>query len=581
MSYDLMLKKAIDLQNQGALNGALDIYLKLLEITPYNSDLWNLLGLVCQSKGDIIKARDCFLSAIKYSAKPFGMYFFNLALCYKSLNNNAEALDNFEKATKLMPNVKEFWNYLGIQQIKMNDLTSGIKSLCKALDIDENYKEARANLCYYSNDSDALLKLANEDENDFNANFLYGMMASDIKEKEKYLRIAVNISNDRVDAIIELADVLREKNKLDEALQFYYKVLNLDDKNIRAILGVADVYLLEGNLKKSEEFYLKSFDIRRDLPGAFLNYGSLLYKEKRFNEALKAYHEVVKLNPEDNGVCYNIALILRELDDYEEALGLMFNVYLKDKENMLYQVGITETLSELFEKNAEMALKIAQNWQNLDQDNIFSKRILAGISGINDESNDKLYAMNLFDTFADSYDETINKLNPQIINKFKELNPNLKGKILELGCGTGIAGSELKSFDVEFFGVDISSKMIQIAKSKNVYKKLWVEDLLGFVSNNDLESYNMVVAFDVFCYLGSLKEVLKKLKGKEIWFSIENMDEFRRDDYLLSHKGRYKHSLSYINHLKEELGFNEIQIYELDLREEKDIWVKGSLIKLK
>ncbi len=581
MSYDLMLKKAIDLQNQGALNQALDIYLKLLEVTPYNSDLWNLLGLISQSKGDIIKARDCFLSAIKYSVKPFGMYFFNLALCYKSLDDKISALSNFQKAVDLMPEVKEFWNYLGLQQIEMNELTIGIKSLCRALDIDENYKEARANLCYYSNDKEALSKLAKEDDSDFDANFLYGMMLEDAVEKEVYLRKAVNINADRVDVLLELADVLLKLNKIEEALQFYYKVLNLNDNNVRAILGVADIYLMLGEYKKSEEYYLKSFDLRRDIYGAYLNYGSLLYKEKRFSEALKAYHEVVKLQPENDSVCYNIALILKELNEYEEALGLMFNAYLKDKKNTLYQIGIAETLSDLFEKNAEMALKIASNWQKLDENNVFSKRILASISGINDENNDSIYVSKLFDTFADSYDDVISKLNPQIINKFKELNPNLKGKIIELGCGTGLAAEELVGENIEFFGVDISSQMIKIAESKNVYKKLWVDEIANFLSNNDLSSFDMVIAFDVFCYLGDLKNILKKLKGKEIWFSIENIDENLGKKYLLSHTGRYKHSLSYITLLKEELGFKMMEVFELDLRLEKGIPVKGCLIKLK
>ena len=36
MSYDLMFQKAIELQNNGALNEAEDIYLKLLEAMPEN-----------------------------------------------------------------------------------------------------------------------------------------------------------------------------------------------------------------------------------------------------------------------------------------------------------------------------------------------------------------------------------------------------------------------------------------------------------------------------------------------------------------------------------------------------------------
>lgn len=75
MSYDLMFQKAIELQNNGALNEAEDIYLKLLEAMPENSDVWNLLGLAAQSKGNAGRAADCFLAAIRYAPAPFAPHF--------------------------------------------------------------------------------------------------------------------------------------------------------------------------------------------------------------------------------------------------------------------------------------------------------------------------------------------------------------------------------------------------------------------------------------------------------------------------------------------------------------------------
>ena len=52
MNYENMFQKAMELQNNGALNEALDIYQKLLTITPYNSDIWNLMGCIAQSRCD-------------------------------------------------------------------------------------------------------------------------------------------------------------------------------------------------------------------------------------------------------------------------------------------------------------------------------------------------------------------------------------------------------------------------------------------------------------------------------------------------------------------------------------------------
>ena len=109
MFYDDLFQKAIKLQNEGALQQAEDIYLQLLQVMPQNSDIWNLLGLIAQSKGDLIHARDCFLSAIKYAPAPFFAHFFNLALVYKSLNQNNEAKDSFIKSIELKSDFAIGW----------------------------------------------------------------------------------------------------------------------------------------------------------------------------------------------------------------------------------------------------------------------------------------------------------------------------------------------------------------------------------------------------------------------------------------------------------------------------------------
>ena len=107
MSYDLMFQKAIELQNNGALNEAEDIYLKLLEAMPENSDVWNLLGLAAQSKGNAGRAADCFLAAIRYAPAPFAPHFFNLGLAYRMLGKKREALEALQRAADLQPDLKE------------------------------------------------------------------------------------------------------------------------------------------------------------------------------------------------------------------------------------------------------------------------------------------------------------------------------------------------------------------------------------------------------------------------------------------------------------------------------------------
>ena len=470
---------------------------------------------------------------------------------------------------------------LGILLINAGNKTEAVKNFCKALEIDDDFEEARANLLFYTNDLNGLFDLAVQKPDCLEVQLKAGMASQDYAKKEDFFRRAVKSDANRTEALILLAEVLRAENKLNEALTYYHKVLNLDENNVQSLLGAADIYLAQKQFEKAEKYYLRSFEITRDIAGAHANYGILLYQQKRFAEALEEYRSAVQLQPDMPEVSYNLALILKETGDFDEALGLMFNAHLKDKTNETYMLNIVETLSEYFKIDAEKALKIAENWQKQEVDNLFSKRILAALSGIDDSEHDSLYAEKLFDNFAKTYEETINKLNPNIIKKLQELNPTLSGLILDLGCGTGLAAEKLSSKDAVFDGVDVSQKMLDIASKKGVYRHLYKMDIVSFLKTHKLDDYDAVIALDVLCYVGDLKEVLSLIKNTQIWFSIESADEDRGENFYMAPSGRYKHKRSYVMNLLKKLKFKSIQEVELTLREENKENVKGVLFEAK
>lgn len=622
MSYDLMFQKAIELQNNGALNEAEDIYLKLLEAMPENSDVWNLLGLAAQSKGNAGRAADCFLAAIRYAPAPFAPHFFNLGLAYRMLGKKREALEALQRAADLQPDLKEAWNYLGLTQEETGDHQEAVKSFCQALDIDGAYNEARANLCFYTKDKETLLQLADEQESDFQANLLAAESCEEPAEREHYLRRATAANPYHTGGLLALADTLRMADNEAEALQLYHKVLNLDENAVEALLGAAEIYLARGDLERAEIYYKKSFDITRGIAGAHLNYGILLYRSGRKSEALEEYRAAAALEPEKPEISYNLALVLKDLGDYEEALGLMFNAHQRAPEREEFAAGIMETLTGLAANNAELALKIAENWQKIEPDNVFSRRILAGISGMPAESDDdRLYAEKLFDNFAATYDETLERLNPQITAEFLRQYGAVKGTVLDLGCGTGLAAQALKTADSIFDGADISAKMLEAARRKGVYRSLYQADVTallqdmaagaaempaGTEANTAVphNGYTLIIAFDVFCYMGNLEDVLsaaadlmRRADGKqaesrktkaapssdngtpELWFTTESADEERGNDFYLTAAGRYKHRRQYVEKALQKAGFTEIDAYPLTLRQENGADVPGVLFR--
>ena len=79
-----------------------------------------------------------------------------------------------------------------------------------------------------------------------------------------------------------------------------------------------------------------------------------------------------------------------------------------------------------------------------------------------------------FNTHASTYDDyystelgvSIDKLEKECVLKFLESIP--KGKIIELGCGTGHWTEWLSRQEFEVYGIDIAEKMLDKARSKNI-----------------------------------------------------------------------------------------------------------------
>ncbi|ABD45407.1 methyltransferase domain protein [Ehrlichia chaffeensis str. Heartland] len=105
-----------------------------------------------------------------------------------------------------------------------------------------------------------------------------------------------------------------------------------------------------------------------------------------------------------------------------------------------------------------------------------------------------------------------------IINFFGNKSSYLN--ILDLGCGTGICGQflKMKSIGNHITGIDISNKMINIARGcfvngKQAYNELINISIFDFLKKNqNKKKYNVIILTEVLQYTGSLNPILKLLK---------------------------------------------------------------------
>jgi predicted TPR repeat methyltransferase len=151
--------------------------------------------------------------------------------------------------------------------------------------------------------------------------------------------------------------------------------------------------------------------------------------------------------------------------------------------------------------------------------------------------------------------------------------------VLDLGCGTGLMGEAIRSRAGELAGVDLSPAMIEVAGRKNIYNRLETAELLEFLKH-EAGTHDLVLAADVFVYLGDLNPVLaaiSRISGGLIAFTVETHEG---EGVILRETLRYAHSESHLREAAKKSSLEILLLEPVATRMEKGKPVEGLLAVL-
>ena len=157
---------------------------------------------------------------------------------------------------------------------------------------------------------------------------------------------------------------------------------------------------------------------------------------------------------------------------------------------------------------------------------------------------------------------------------------------VDLGCGTGLLGPEIRANVDRLEGFDLSQNMLAKAAEKHVYDSLAQADLslapdLSVVfADAARHRADLVTAADVLMYLGNLESVFAIVgelaaSGADIAFSVEDAGE--GDGFHLAPSLRYAHSESYVRMLLARHGFQILKTVKSVIRKDGGKPVSGIL----
>ncbi len=171
------------------------------------------------------------------------------------------------------------------------------------------------------------------------------------------------------------------------------------------------------------------------------------------------------------------------------------------------------------------------------------------------------YVEGLFDDYALRFDASlVGKLGYRGPEILAGALPERLGRVLDLGCGTGLMGAALRERAATIEGWDISAAMLRQAKAKKVYDFLDKRDLNTLQITD--QRWDTILAADVLIYIGAMERLVGWVAGSlapggVFAFTVET---FAGEGFSLGESRRYAHSESYLRDLLGQAGFVDLVI---------------------
>ena len=406
-----------------------------------------------------------------------------------------------------------------------------------------------------------------------------------IAESLAPMQVAVELSPQDAEAHSNLGVTLKDLGRLDEAEASLGQAIALMPDLADAHNNLGATLQELGRLDEAEASYKQAIALKPDYAEAHNNLGNTLQELGRLEEAEASCGQAIALKP-DYAEAHNIlGITLRDLGKLDEAeASYRKAIALKpDAAGAHSNLGATLTeLGRLDDAAASYRRVIA-----LEPENSSAKHLLDALSGNTTETAPLDYVEKLFDNYASKFEKSlvanleykIPKLIAEII--LRDNNADSLGSVIDLGCGTGLIGAEIKQACTHLKGLDLSQKMLFEAKKKGIYDELIKQDIVGYLASADL-NFDYFIATDVFIYVGDLSDVFQLIKSRnkksgKLVFSTEH---YNGDDYSLQQSGRYSHSKIYIESLCETFGYKLRHFENQTLRKEKKQDISGGLYLL-
>lgn len=416
--------------------------------------------------------------------------------------------------------------------------------------------------------------------------------AGRLADARRALDAALSISPYLAPAVYNLALTLRGLGEHEAAAAQCCRMLQIDPKSADAANQLGLCLLDLHQPTEAAEAFTSALRLRPGWAEAMGNLGRAHLALQRPQEALEWLERASAAAPDDAGILGDYAGALNACRRPDDALKAAERAIALDPARVTLHHRRAFAL-ELLGRLDDAAVAYRRILE-LDPDDRAAAYHVAALADDADRAAQPRapaeYVAALFDDYAEMFDEhLVQRLEyhtPRLIRQAVESATPVAAPavdILDLGCGTGLSGVVFAGRRRRMVGVDLSQKMLDKASQRGIYDELLCLDLVE-ATRRFAGEFDLVVAADVFVYVGDLSDVFAAVRdalrpGGLFAFSVEDAGD--ADGFVLQRTRRYAHGRAYVERLAGAAGLRSLSRQECVIRKDSDVGIRGLVVVLR
>ncbi len=419
------------------------------------------------------------------------------------------------------------------------------------------------------------------------AHFLDGVGAFEagrLTAAEAAFRASLLALPGRPSTLMNLAATLTRARRPAEALPLLNEALAAEPDNAEALCHRGAALAALGQPGPALAAYDQALRLQPALVPALFQRAVQLNLLGQPAAALVALEQVMALKTPDAEAWFHHGQTLQTLGRTDEALRSYDRA-------LALEPGVASTWSRRGTLLKDMgrlsdAARSFQQALTLGGDVDFNRYFLASVGGGDvPQVAPRAYVEQLFDSYAAEFDEhlvaQLGYRTPQLLAALLPPDRHF-AEALDLGCGTGLMAPLLQPLCGAIDGVDLSRQMLDKARVGGLYRGLHHGDVAEHLHSSEA-TYDLVVAADVFVYVGALESVfagaVRVLRaGGCFLFSVEEANAGQ--SLQLRPSARYAHSQGYVAGLAAAHRLAVRHVERHTLRHDQGRAVAGMVVRL-